>query len=87
MSLQVQFESPIRRVQDSATCSGTPSSPDDSFGNRLVKPLIQAPTGYNADDNRTSVVATSRDVSRNLTGSTRRLNIDMHHVGKCVDTP
>lgn len=67
MSLQVQLESPIRRVQDSA-------------GNKLVGPLIQAPAGYIADDKRTSVIAASRDVSRNLTGSMDELNISVYRV-------
>lgn len=87
MSLQVQLESPIRRVQDSDVRSGILSNADDSAGNRLVGSLIQAPTGYIADDNRTSVMATSRDVSRNLTGSLYRPDISMHHDVKHVDKP
>jgi hypothetical protein len=61
--LHAQFESPLRKIQDSVISSS------DVSGSLLS--VSHSPGGYIAPDNLRSVVAASSDVKRDLTGSTR----------------
>jgi len=80
MSLHAQFERVVRMFQDSAILVAVSSTPEGFAGNKLIVLLIQELAGYRADDSRTSVMATSSDVSLNLTGSMVRISPESEYM-------